>query len=198
VPDTVPRPDFPQIAGHAALDLVDTVHWRLDPARLIDTLGSFDDVLAWCEQLGLLSGVDHLRELARSSPERAADEHARIVRLRETVCAMALDGSAADDSLVRDEHVAALGRSSLEHDAAAGRWVWRAPDDLTAPRAVVAMLAHDLLTDDLSDVRQCADEACGWVYLDRSPRHNRRWCTAAGCGNRNRVARHQARKKQQG
>ncbi|MFF7684252.1 CGNR zinc finger domain-containing protein [Microbacterium sp. NPDC007973] len=33
------------------------------------------------------------------------------------------------------------------------------------------------------------------VQLVASPRGNRVWCTAAGCGNRNRVARHHARTK---
>ena len=39
------------------------------------------------------------------------------------------------------------------------------------------------------------DDACGWVYLDTSPRHNRRWCSAAGCGNRNRARRFNQRRR---
>jgi predicted RNA-binding Zn ribbon-like protein len=31
------------------------------------------------------------------------------------------------------------------------------------------------------------------VYLDTSPRRNRRWCSAADCGNRNRARRYYAR-----
>jgi predicted RNA-binding Zn ribbon-like protein len=197
VTDAAPRPAFPQIAGHAALDLVDTVHWRLDPARAIDTLGSFHDVVAWCDQLGV-STTDGgpLRALALRSPDRAAEEHEKVLRLREAIYDMVFAGSETAARLVRDEHVAALARSTLEHDLSRGTWGWREPADLTGPRAVVAMLAHDLVTSDLSDARQCEDDACGWVYLDRSPRHNRIWCTAAGCGNRNRVARHHARKTQ--
>lgn len=71
----------------------------------------------------------------------------------------------------------------------------RTPPDLTGSRAAIALLAQDLLTSDVSRVRLCGDDACGWVYLDTSPRRNRIWCTAAGCGNRNRVARHLAKTK---
>jgi predicted RNA-binding Zn ribbon-like protein len=31
------------------------------------------------------------------------------------------------------------------------------------------------------------------VYLDTSPRHNRRWCSADDCGNRHRARRYYAR-----
>lgn len=189
---------FPQVAGHAALDLVDTVHWRLDPARVLDTLASFDDVVAWCEQLGVSTAdAGRLRALALEAPDRARDERRRVVELREAVYSMVFEASTAAAERVRGEHVAALGRSTLERDPSSAGWGWREPDDLTGPRAVVAMLAHDLVTSDLRDARQCGDDACGWVYLDRSPRHNRIWCTAKGCGNRNRVARHQARKDAQ-
>lgn len=199
VPDASPRPAFPQISGHAALDLVDTVHWRLDPARAIDTLASFDDVVAWCEQLGVSTAdSEALRTLALRSPDQAGEEHQKVLGLREAIYEMVFAGAGTAARLVRDEHVAALARSTLEHDLTRGSWVWREPADLSGPRAVVAMLAHDLVTSDLSDARQCEDDACGWVYLDRSPRHNRIWCTATGCGNRNRVARHHARKTRQG
>jgi predicted RNA-binding Zn ribbon-like protein len=32
-----------------------------------------------------------------------------------------------------------------------------------------------------------------WVCLDDSPRHNRRWCVSADCGNRNRVREYRVR-----
>ncbi|OIH99569.1 MULTISPECIES: CGNR zinc finger domain-containing protein [unclassified Curtobacterium] len=187
---------FPRVGGHPAFDLVDTVHWRLDERRATDTLASFDDVVAWCAQFGVLADEpDALRSLARRDPSGAAEEHAAVLALREAVHDAVFAASPSAVGLIAREHVAALGRASLVRGPDERSWSWRVPTDLTGPRAAVAMLAQDLVTSDLSAARQCGDDACGWVYLDTSPRHNRVWCTAAGCGNRNRVARHQARKR---
>ncbi|WP_258564638.1 CGNR zinc finger domain-containing protein [Streptomyces himalayensis] len=34
---------------------------------------------------------------------------------------------------------------------------------------------------------------CALRFLDRSPAHNRRWCSMSRCGNRTKVRLHQAR-----
>ena len=52
-----------------------------------------------------------------------------------------------------------------------------------------------LTSPDLGQLHQCEDAACGWVYLDTFPRHNRRWCSAADCGNRNRARRYYTRQR---
>lgn len=191
--DTTMR--FPEVGGHAGFDLVDTVHWRLDERRAIDTLSTYDDVVRWCSQTGVVpDGDDDLRAVASGAPETAAREHEAVIALREAIYEAVFESSASAVDLIAREYVDALTRSVLTHDAAGSSWSWRVPDDLTGPRAAIAVLAHGLLTSDLGAARQCGDDACGWVYLDTSPRHNRIWCTAAGCGNRNRVARHQAKK----
>jgi predicted RNA-binding Zn ribbon-like protein len=187
---------FPRVAGHPALDLVDTVHWRLDPQRAIDTLRDFDDVVSWCHQMGLCAATGAANSaLSGAESDVASREHRAVVALREAVYEAVFQHSSAAADLIAREHVDALARSSMSFDESASAWVWVPPDDLSGPRAALAMSAHDLLTSDLTTARQCADDACGWVYLDRSPRRNRIWCTAAGCGNRNRVARHQAKRK---
>jgi predicted RNA-binding Zn ribbon-like protein len=186
---------FPRVAGHPALDLVDTVHWRLDPSRAIDTLLSFDDAVAWCAEAGVLRGsVAELERHGAANPEAATRELATVQALREAIHDAALQGSAPASALIAREYASAVARSSLEADGDGTHWSWQVPTDVTGPRAAIALLAHALLTSNISALRQCGDEACGWLYLDTSPRHNRIWCTAAGCGNRNRVARHQARK----
>ncbi|MDF2046719.1 CGNR zinc finger domain-containing protein [Microbacterium sp. Kw_RZR3] len=186
---------YPQIGGHAALDLVDTVHWRLDPARWIDTVPTFDAVLAWGTQVGVFGDARSAALAATRDPAQAEREHAAVIALREAIYAAVFEGSGSAAALIAREYVDAVQRSSWERSTDAGPWSWRTPDDITGPRAAVAFLAHDLLASDLSAARQCGDDACGWVYLDTSPRGNRVWCTAAGCGNRNRVARHHARTK---
>ncbi|WP_082946716.1 CGNR zinc finger domain-containing protein [Mycobacterium sp. ACS4054] len=43
-----------------------------------------------------------------------------------------------------------------------------------------------------------SDDDCGWLFLDTSHRHNRRWCSAADCGNRARVRRFYERRSSGG
>lgn len=194
IPDS--KPTFPDVGGHPALDLVDTVHWRLDPRRSIDTLSSFGAVVAWCEQMGVLpGGADETSRLAEAAPDVAAREHTAVLALREAVYEAAFASSPRAAAHVASEYVAALERATFERGTDRSSWSWRMPADLSGPRGAIALLAQQLLTSDLGAARQCGDDACGWVYLDTSPRHNRVWCTAAGCGNRNRVARHQAKRR---
>ncbi|WP_295844334.1 CGNR zinc finger domain-containing protein [uncultured Microbacterium sp.] len=180
---------YPRVGGHPAFDLVDTVHWRLDDTRAIDTLVDFDAVLDWCAEIDLIDRD----AVASTAPDVAAAEHTAIIALREAVYEAVFEDSPDAAALIAREHIEALSRSSLERDDV--RWRWHPPADPTGPRTAIAFLAHDLLTSDLRSARRCGDEACGWVYLDTSPRHNRIWCTAAGCGNRNRVKRHHARSR---
>ncbi len=78
-----------------------------------------------------------------------------------------------------------------ESSESPGKWAWQDPHlDLTTPRDRIVRATLDLVTrPELRLLHQCADKMCGWVYLDTSPRHNRRWCSATGCGNRNRARR---------
>jgi predicted RNA-binding Zn ribbon-like protein len=58
----------------------------------------------------------------------------------------------------------------------------------------LAVAAVDLITEIPCDrVKACDDTACGWLFLDSSHRQNRRWCSAADCGNRDRARRHYER-----
>lgn len=65
------------------------------------------------------------------------------------------------------------------------------PADLTAKLALLAL--QFLSSEDARLVKACADQECGWLFLDRSRHHSRRWCSSNDCGNRNRVRRHYQR-----
>jgi predicted RNA-binding Zn ribbon-like protein len=43
-------------------------------------------------------------------------------------------------------------------------------------------------------VRECAGDACGWLFLDARRASRRRWCSMADCGNRAKVRRHRERR----
>jgi predicted RNA-binding Zn ribbon-like protein len=69
-------------------------------------------------------------------------------------------------------------------------------DDLDQARSAIAgSLAHYLAEHDLDRLGVCASETCGWVFVDRSPGGRRRWCDMGTCGNRDKVARHRARRR---
>ncbi len=65
------------------------------------------------------------------------------------------------------------------------------PNDL--PRKLAVLSLQFLISDDVRLVNTCQDPECGWVFLDRSRNHTRRWCSSSDCGNRNRVRRYNAR-----
>jgi predicted RNA-binding Zn ribbon-like protein len=55
----------------------------------------------------------------------------------------------------------------------------------------------DLLTSgDLDRVGQCADDRCGWLFLDVSRNGSRRWCSMEACGNRAKARRHYRRSQE--
>jgi predicted RNA-binding Zn ribbon-like protein len=188
---------FSQIGGHPALDLVNTVEWRRDPARALDNLGRYRAVLDWALELEIITSAERrtLLRLAKAHPEDAARELGRVTGLREDINAALVEhAQAAVDRL------AGLQREALEHAdlRTTGHW-WDWVETVLAlrtPRDRVTRLAVDLMTGaDVVLVHRCEDIACGWLYLDRSPRRNRRWCSAADCGNRNRARRYYARQK---
>jgi len=197
VTDTAPVRTFGFVGGHVALDLLNTVEWRLDPTQLSDDLTAYPHVLDWAEQAEIISGDERqaLDRLARSAPGQAEQELEAFRDLRETAYAALVEQDAgAADALAR-QHREALDRARLIRTGA--HWEWGEPElTLTTPRDRTTRAVIELLTSpDVAALHQCEDVACGWVYLDTSPRRNRRWCVAADCGNRNRARRFYARRK---
>jgi predicted RNA-binding Zn ribbon-like protein len=45
-------------------------------------------------------------------------------------------------------------------------------------------------------VRECSGDTCGWLFVDTSRNHSRRWCDMEDCGNRAKARRHYLRRKQ--
>jgi predicted RNA-binding Zn ribbon-like protein len=65
------------------------------------------------------------------------------------------------------------------------------------PDGVLAWLAVDAIDlmrfADLSRLRRCEGEDCGWLFLDSSKAGRRRWCDMTVCGNRAKARRHRAK-----
>jgi predicted RNA-binding Zn ribbon-like protein len=181
---------FQFIAGHLALDFVNTVGFRADSDRRADHLLRAEDVYRWAEQSGLAEV-----ETIGDGPRLGAAALRRIREVREQL--FAVFHAIASGETIPAEPLARIGtalhdcraKQRLSVDGTEVRWVWRAnaraADHLLHP---VLSASVDLLTSTSRErVRQCEDAHCGWLFLDRSNARKRRWCSMADCGNRNKV-----------
>ena len=48
------------------------------------------------------------------------------------------------------------------------------------------------LSENVQQVRACANPECRWLFLDTSKNHTRRWCDMKLCGNRMKARRYKA------
>lgn len=189
---------FSQIGGHPAVDLLNTVDWRLDPRRRSDRLSSMADVLSWCRESSLLSDTEagRLEKESQRARRTAAVEFGRILGLRDSVYACLIDGEREPSDVIASAYREAIDQARLTSPSSGAVWAWVDQQlGLHTPRHRLGMSAVELLTDPrAAQVRQCQDKSCGWAFLDLSPRGNRRWCVSTECGNRNRVRSHYQRR----
>jgi predicted RNA-binding Zn ribbon-like protein len=193
-----------RIGGHVALDLANTVGWRLRDAP-IDYLPSYGALLVWGETGGVLKPAQSQR-LAREAerqPESARLALKRVRALRNSIyqIGFALTHKAKPpEAAVKTVHAArveALAGANLVTSGTHGwRPVWdERSADLDRAWWPIAVAAADLLeSGDLARLRMCEGEGCAWLFLDNSRNGSRRWCSSADCGNRERVRRFYARR----
>ncbi|WP_447009531.1 CGNR zinc finger domain-containing protein [Saccharothrix hoggarensis] len=182
----------PPTASRLGLDLVATVRSRLGGAPR-DDLTSPATLAEWLAARGLSPAADpdevDLREF------RALRETA--YRLLEVV----VDGTRA-----RPADVESVNRWAAHPPPAVRLRAEDLPDGRTDLRAepvrpttaqVLGLVARDLVdlvTGPQRDrLHQCEAEVCGSFFVDTSRAGRRRWCSAATCGNRMRVAAHRSR-----
>jgi len=193
---------FEFTGGELCLDFANTVAHRTDVQRRRDRLGSFGDLLEWSRQAGTISRADHsvLKRAADRSPVAGRRTLARAVTLREAIYT-AMSAHCAGRSIPRSaiatiSHEAAIAASHRRIVTVAGSgggfaWSW---DATTAQlgRAIwpLAWSAADLATSArVNQVRECALETCGWLFVDTSRNQTRRWCDMRVCGNRAKARR---------
>jgi predicted RNA-binding Zn ribbon-like protein len=181
--------------GHPALDLVNTVSWRGNEAQWRDDLIDAAAVVHWCRQAGVLD-ADTASRLAGEAAVAGGEATVQaVVDLREAVWQTLLpllDDPVEPPVLVVPERLRDLLIDALAHSELAGDPLrWRlVPRGLADVPRVLALSAMDLLqSPELRRLSRCANGACGWLFLDRTRNHSRRWCSSGDCGNRDRVRR---------
>ena len=185
---TIPAPD-----DDLCLAFADTRYWR-GTAAPTDEIRGPDDLLHWMEN------VAHLPVAVTERFSKSSDVFQQTLGIREVIyrCFAATAAGRAPGEADLTELNAALADAPPRQCVSSSGWVVDASRLSTATLlAPVLWSAADLLVGkQLARVRQCANRACGWLFLDNSKSGNRRWCSMSACGNRAKAHRHYLRQKE--
>ena len=195
---------FELIGGELCLDFANTVGGTREGGPT-ENLTDYATLVAWSRQVGLITideGEQLLRE-AQRQPEMAQAVLERARLLRESIFTIfsRLDlgekPEMGDIETLNRELARSMGRVQVVQQADDFTWGWqREPLSLDWMLGPIARSAADLLTsDELPQVRECANDSCDWLFVDRSRNHSRQWCDMKSCGNVSKVRRYRARKR---
>ena len=181
---------FQLIAGHPALDLVNTLDWRFRKQGPEELLASYGDLLRFAGQSGLLKPAQ-IRRLQGTSGGRVLKG---CMELREAIAEIFYARTPSTAALRTLERwiQAARNAKQLRWRDARLTWSWR-EIDANLPLWALAISASDLLSSgEVHRVRECDNPECRWLFLDTSKNHTRRWCDMKLCGNRMKARRFKA------
>ena len=207
---------FKLVGGNPSVNFVNTVSgWSSNPARnnardyqdvfRSDKLKEYGDLIAWSWHTKLLDErvAKRLLQLAVEQPREAERVFKRALTLRESVYrlfkSVAEDWkpAAADIETLNKELTIANKYEKLVHSKEGFSWEWsNRGESLDSMLWQIASAAAELLASgDLSRLRQCGGENCGWMFLDTSRNRSRQWCDMKDCGNLSKVRRFRQRKR---
>jgi predicted RNA-binding Zn ribbon-like protein len=193
--------DFQLVAGHLALDFVNTLDFRYDPDRLVDLLPTYQSFLAFCRQSGIIRAAQMRKLLGGVSECESQRVLKDVIELRETLYFLIL--SAVHSRSPDESHLRALN-TFLSEARTVDEVVWHErrfvrsfPDVTQTPdgplREIIDAAVILITSADIDNVRECSENTCRWLFLDRSRNHSRRWCDMQLCGNRSKAMRFYAR-----
>jgi predicted RNA-binding Zn ribbon-like protein len=190
-------------SGALSLDYANTNEWHASESP-VEHLADFSSLVNWGMEAGLVSAeaAEQLRQMAADQPEEASQAYKLAIQLREAIYRVFSHHFAgtpvpeADLTLLND--IACQAMSHLELIEHENTFKWRFPPTLRGVNLIlwpVARHAAQLLTSDqAARVRECEDDrGCGYLFIDQTKNHSRRWCSMESCGNRAKARRHYSR-----
>jgi predicted RNA-binding Zn ribbon-like protein len=188
------------------LDLVNTDSQARQRSGREDLLPDYGQLVRWARHEDLLTDAQarDLLAAAASRPEEASAAHARVIVLRRALHGL-LSAAAQQEpppvpalDVLNGELATTAVPARLVPTGAGLRREWLDPTETLAwLLGPITRSAADLLTAPaLGRLKQCPGSpgrTCGFLFLDQTKNHSRRWCSSSTCGNRTRLHRHYAR-----
>ncbi len=188
------------------LEFINTVSSRKGKVPY-EWLSNYPNLVAWACLAGLIS-TDHARALLRQAeidPAAADSVVHRALTLRDALYRMISAHAAGrplhpgDLQIFNRELPAVYQHLQLAPQNESYTWLWSEdPAALDPFLWPVLRSAAELLTSrDLDRTGECQNPTCGWLFLDSSKNHTRRWCDMTSCGNSAKARSFYRRKRQQ-
>ncbi len=203
---------LPLVGGELAFDLTNTSSGRGGP-KWLEHLQTAAHVVDWARHAKILTTRDTSALHRRLAADRrlAVALLERMLALRELIHAIGVAIAAgtsarpgkvdagfpkkdvrqrstirADMDALVHVHAQCLSRARLVANGGTFVWVWSPADSpIEAILGPVALSALSVLTGaDLSRVKRCPGDHCGWLFFDATKNKRRRWCEMEVCGNR--------------
>jgi predicted RNA-binding Zn ribbon-like protein len=195
---------LPLVGSEIAFDLSNTSSGRGGPKHL-EHLSSAADVIRWAQHARVINAdegawltkvIDADHGLARRLLKRTLDLREIIYAIGTALAAGAPPPKDQIDILAQI-HANCLARAHLVPHDEGFVWSWRVADGpVERILGPIALSILTLLTQaNLSRVKQCEGEHCGWIFFDTTKNKSRRWCEMEVCGNRAKQRRHHGSKK---
>lgn len=184
------------LGGRTSLDFANTIS-GISTVFEKDHLTGPDALLAWLRHVGLVTAPEGSAAGRWNEPDaldKALSLRAVINRIGSALVQQQ-EPDPADLAALNDVAGRGFGKLALTRTDD-GQFGLAVPDAQTVD-GVLAWLAIDV-TDllrfaDLTRLRRCIGEDCGWLFHDSSKAGRRRWCDMTVCGNRAKARRHRAK-----
>jgi predicted RNA-binding Zn ribbon-like protein len=193
-------------SGNLVLDFANTAEFHASdhPSEM---LGTYTDLISWSAEAGLLTRDEQQVMLtkAKKDPKSASNAYLKALEFREVIYRIlsAIAGGKnpeQDDLLIFNRTlVDALKNTQISPNESGFQWNWQNREaSFESMLWPLARESANLITSqEIERVGECADDrGCGYLFIDNSRNHSRRWCNMDSCGNRAKAQRHYKRKSQ--
>ena len=184
--------------GRVCLDFANTVDWRTSP-QPVELIPDYRALLGWSLRRGTMSRQAIVSLTQRDGHTRACVAvMAKAFALRSeiwTICEALEAGAQLKLRRLKAMLVMAPRQPPVIRSRGAFVHAFEGRDVVEPLWPVLWSLSAMLTSVDAQRIGVCHARGCGWFFVDESPNHSRLWCSSAICGNRERVRRSYAKRK---
>jgi predicted RNA-binding Zn ribbon-like protein len=192
-------------AGDLSLNFANTKNWHASD-HPVEELKDYGDLLIWGQEAALISNeqAENLKLYGLEHPEEINMAYDLAIEVREAIYRIFSNHYARKPALEADlallSTVTCQAMSNLRLIPEGNSYEWQLPKCVDSTDLIiwpVARAAAELLTSKKASlVRECEDDrGCGYLFIDSTKNHSRRWCSMESCGNRAKARRHYSRKQ---